>query len=242
MTLLDEDNQRWYCYKDDVVLLGTPTPKSPVSRSWPLNRLLPTIVILIMGLVSVALAFVFPLELDNALRTDLFRALAEVGGALIGFVAIVGVFGLDSIRSRVSDIGMQISELQSEQRGVDRTYVAGTLPYTETAIIILELQIAELRKRRNGLRDYGRAGLMLLFFSVIAFIVEICCTILGMARLSPIYSDWRWLLYFAFFSLFAGSFLIFLLAQQTTMIPYDESSWIAKGTEDEKTGPNNSSS
>lgn len=223
MTLLDEDQQRWYCYKDDEIFLGTPPPKSAFSRTRLLSRaLLPRIVAWTMGVAAVALTFVFPLELDNALRTDIFRTLAQVGGALIGFVAIVGVFALNSIQSRVSDISKQIGELQSEQREVDRTYMPETLPYAKTAIIVLELQIVRLRERREELRDYGRLGLILLFFSVISFIAEIWSAVLGMARLSVIASDWRWMLFYTFYSLFAGSYMIYLLAQQTTMIPYDK--------------------
>jgi len=172
----------------------------------------------LMGSLSVLLSFMFPYGLNLSQRTDVFRALAEVGGALIGFVGIVGVFGLGSVRSAVSDIGKLVGRLQTEERRLNWKSITGTITYSTAPSMMLDFEIDELRHRAENLRGLGRIGLVTLFLSLTSLILEICSAILGLAYVT-LYGEWRWLLFFTFYTLFAGSYFLYMVARITTLIP-----------------------
>lgn len=225
MTLLDEEVQRWYCYKDDEIYLAPRTAtvdSSGSERSIPRNFVVATFIISAMGFLSVVLSAVLPLDLIPSVRSDVFRTLAEVGGVLIGFIGIVGVYGLDSIRSRISDNSKRVGQLQGEYRRLEPKLIQlgqdETRPGTSVALTTIDFQIDALREQRKQFENDFKLAVGALFTSVMFSFVTIVSAIFGISGVNvPIpLLGWRVLVFLNFFFLFASIYFIALLIVMTT--------------------------
>ena len=182
-------------------------------------------VIIAVILVSVALSLLVPLTLSTRVRIMLFQTLASVAGVLIGFIGIVGVYALDSIRSRIADNSKRIGQLQGEYRRLEPKLLQSgenlTWPVVDVTLITISFEVDALRKQQDRFVFNYNSAILVFFASVIFSLATIACAVLGIsgADLAIPMLGWRVLLLVNFSSLFLSIFLTSLLAYLTTQSP-----------------------
>lgn len=143
------------------------------------------------------LALLFPPNLDVGVRADVFRTLAEIGGALLGLVGVIGVFLLTSFQTSLSDISRDFSMLE------DKKARLGNLGDEGKRFDQLKAEAEEIKTRRIPKSRLG-------FFATISFLLaEIVFAIMGLGQVP--FPDWRFPLSFSLGSIFAAGYLIFII-------------------------------
>lgn len=169
-----------------------PQPSKAHIRGWV------PLIIVISGGIMLAM----PSDTPMANRIEMFRVLAEVGAALVGFVGIVGIFGLDAVRSAIADNNNAILNLQIQSRSVGDDAV-------------WDLQVMALESRIKQLKGHMESSLKDLFMTIATFMVLIVSAVLGLSGVGP---DWRFYLFFCFISLFAGTYALYIVTRTTTTV------------------------
>jgi hypothetical protein len=146
---------------------------------------------------AAALALLFPYGLEINVRADVFRTLAEVGGALLGLVGVIGVFALTSFQTTLSDLNRDSFTLEQIKARI------GNLGKDEERLKRFKDEAEEIKTRRIPKCRLG-------FFATISFLlVEIVFAFMGLGQVP--FPDWRWPLSITFGSIFAVGYLIFLI-------------------------------
>ena len=161
--------------------------------------------IYVLSFCAAILALAFPSALEMSARADVFRTLAEIGGALIGLVGVIGVFGFSSLRSTLREIRKEHSQLGKIPIGTIEK--AGGLDLLQSELKQLKNEEEEMVQRIN---TNLRAFAALIF----AFLAQILTAIMGLGQV-VLAGDWRFLLFLSFGMLFEGGFQIYLFARDT---------------------------
>ena len=176
------------------------------------------------GAIALTLMLCWPISLELAwyVRIDLFRTLAEVAGALLGFFGIVGVYGLDSVRSRISDNSKRVGQLQGEYRRLAPKLIqpetGDQWPVISVGLTTIDFQINALREQNKKFEEDSRFAVITLFGSAIFSFVTIVSSVFGISGVDvPIPGlGWRVLLLSSFYFLFVSIFFIVLLIVNST--------------------------
>lgn len=156
---------------------------------------------LVIFLVPYYLFNGLPPNTPTANILEMFKALAEVGGALVGFAGIVGIFALDAIRSAIGDNNNAAANLRIKGKDVGMVFV--------------DNELMALRNRNRDLGRYMQSSLKDLFLTFVVFILEITFAVLGISGESP---NWRGLLTACFGFLFMGTYVLYTLARRATTV------------------------
>ena len=125
------------------------------------------ILMLVIFLVPYYLFNGLPPNTPTANILEMFKALAEVGGALVGFAGIVGIFALDAIRSAIGDNNNAAANLRIKGKDVGMVFV--------------DNELMALRNRNRDLGRYMQSSLKDLFLTFVVFILEITFAVLGIS-------------------------------------------------------------
>lgn len=162
------------------------------------------ILLFVIFYVPYFLFYGLPLDTPMANRLEMFRALAQIGGALVGFAGIVGVFGLDAIRSAMAENSRTASDLQ----------IRNVTQFTSPSEV--DLRITDLYRRNALLRRYMESSLKDMFLTLVFFLVQIIVAVLGLSGESQ--SDWRGGLTLCFTFLSLGTYVLYTLTRRVTAV------------------------
>ena len=143
-------------------------------------------------------------------------------GALLGFFGIVGVYGLDSVRSRISDNSKRVGQLQGEYRRLAPKLIqpetGDQWPVISVGLTTIDFQINALREQNKKFEEDSRFAVITLFGSAIFSFVTIVSSVFGISGVDvPIPGlGWRVLLLSSFYFLFVSIFFIVLLIVNST--------------------------
>ncbi len=176
---------------------------SPYQRFW--------VWLIVLTTLAPVIPFVFPNQLALTSRADVFRTLADIGAALIGFVGVIGVFGLEALRSSLHEISAEMNDLERylNEKGA------------------LESAVHELDKFRDKLKgleaekarvcDRQQSAPRLILVTLYFFLIQIVSSLLGLGDVT-IVGDWRLPLAFSFFGLFTGVYLVYIFVSAIARI------------------------
>ncbi|MGA2971651.1 MAG: hypothetical protein ABSE39_03380 [Candidatus Bathyarchaeia archaeon] len=140
--------------------------------------------------------------LDPSLVVEVFKALVEVGGVLLGLVGVIGVFGLTSIRRGLFEQGRSFNEMLK------------TMPpnkewpkWQQSEIDIVVSALSALDALQNA-----RVYFMALVYCLSCFVGEVLAAVLGIA-----YADdaamWHPLLLLSAVGLLQGCYWLYVSAR-----------------------------
>lgn len=134
-------------------------------------------------LIGVAIGFValFPDEVEPSIIVETFKALAQIGGVLIGLVGIVGVFGLRAFLDSIRDADKRIDELAEKTSSVPQEKPKASKTKLHHSIRGSSSESMMYRAIGEMLRREGRFYLHDLFFSLMSFVFQVLLAILGIA-------------------------------------------------------------
>jgi uncharacterized membrane protein len=118
-----------------------------------------------------------PSNVQSTVLIEIYRALIDVAGVLVGLVGIVGVFVLQSIGSSISD-----TQREAKEKKKARDILAGR--GGGEIYIDLDREVGRLERIEKGLRKVQNTAIKMVFAVLMFFTAQILCDIIGIANSS----------------------------------------------------------
>lgn len=132
---------------------------------------------------------------------------------MVGFIGVIGVFGLDSVRSTIREMNNDLSDLQKYH--AERTRAEG-VGATQRYPTLVE-RIEQLQREIEDAKAKQPSRVNLLFLTVVVFLALVVFAIMGLGKVWDSL-DWRVPLFMAFLALFEGSYAIYRFVVTITRI------------------------
>ncbi len=159
---------------------------------------------LILAFLSYGFTTLIPLQLELDLRIEIFKAVGQLGGIMLGFMGLIAVFGLESLRSNIRELRKQEAQvkglvvMQHFAQGLSSALSKQT---EKTEASVQPIVDATMQASQKTLA-YGIKTFVAFVASVIFFVLQFLFAILGLGTASS--EIWRQILFLSLTTLLLG--------------------------------------